>query len=56
MTGVWVPVTPVPDAILLNTGDLLENMSGGVFPATMHRVDLPCKGEREMARQQNYID
>ena len=51
LSGCWVPATPVPGSILLNTGDLLENFSGGMFPATMHRVDLPCRQEREVARQ-----
>jgi isopenicillin N synthase-like dioxygenase len=31
----WVPANPVPGAIVVNTGDLLEQWSGGYFPATV---------------------
>jgi len=37
----WIPAKPIPDTILINTGDLLELWSGGQFPATPHRVTIP---------------
>jgi 2OG-Fe(II) oxygenase superfamily len=31
----WISATPIPNTILVNTGDLLEFWSGGHFPATV---------------------
>lgn len=31
----WVAATPIKDAILLNSGQLLEIYSGGKLPATV---------------------
>ncbi|XP_037036179.1 2-oxoglutarate-Fe(II) type oxidoreductase ppzD-like [Bradysia coprophila] len=39
--GSWLPATPVPGSILVNTGDLLERWTSGYFPATKHRVIIP---------------
>lgn len=41
LDGIWVSADPVPGTILVNIGDLLEMWSGGVYPATMHRVVIP---------------
>ena len=38
VAGDWIKATPVQNGILMNVGDLLEIFSGGVFPATLHRV------------------
>lgn len=38
--GEWVSATPIKDAILLNSGQLLEIYSGGRLPATPHRVRI----------------
>jgi hypothetical protein len=35
VNGKWVPADPIPETILVNTGDLLEFWSGGLFPATV---------------------
>lgn len=37
----WISATPIPESILINTGDLLEFWSNGYFPATKHRVLIP---------------
>ncbi|KAK5174061.1 uncharacterized protein LTR77_001141 [Saxophila tyrrhenica] len=37
-SGDWVPAPYVPNSIVVNIGDLLANVSGGRFVATMHRV------------------
>ncbi|KAJ6644346.1 Proline hydroxylase buaE [Pseudolycoriella hygida] len=39
--GKWIKATPIPGTILINTGDLLEIWSSGIYPATKHRVVLP---------------
>ncbi|KAI9718834.1 MAG: hypothetical protein M1828_006523 [Chrysothrix sp. TS-e1954] len=36
--GDWIQAPTVPGAIVVNLGDLLARLSGGVFVATMHRV------------------
>jgi isopenicillin N synthase-like dioxygenase len=36
--GVWVDAPPVPDAFVVNVGDLLETWTNGEFVATSHRV------------------
>jgi isopenicillin N synthase-like dioxygenase len=41
VAGDWIAANPVKDAILVNTGDLLEFWSNGHFPATYHRVQFP---------------
>jgi isopenicillin N synthase-like dioxygenase len=36
--GLWVDAPPVPDAYVVNIGDMLELWSNGEFVATSHRV------------------
>ena len=36
--GRWVSVDPVPGALVLNVGDMMERWSGGKWKATRHRV------------------
>ncbi|KAJ6636408.1 UPF0676 protein, partial [Pseudolycoriella hygida] len=38
--GQWIAATPIKDAILLNSGQLLEIYSGGKLPATPHRIRI----------------
>jgi isopenicillin N synthase-like dioxygenase len=37
----WVPVPPLPGAVVLNIGDCLADWSGGRFVSTVHRVAPP---------------
>jgi isopenicillin N synthase-like dioxygenase len=37
-SGTWVDVPPVPGALVVNIGDMMEFWSGGAFVATSHRV------------------
>lgn len=37
-TGRWQAVEPVADAIVVNTGDLMERWTNGRFKSTLHRV------------------
>jgi len=36
--GSWKSIIAPPDALILNTGFLLEKLTNGVLPATQHRV------------------
>jgi isopenicillin N synthase-like dioxygenase len=36
--GAWLPVPAEADAVVVNTGDLLERWSNGRFRSTLHRV------------------
>lgn len=45
--GCWTSArVPAEGALLLNFGDCREVISGGVFPATLHRVLRPARGDR----------
>lgn len=33
--GTWIPVQPIKDSIVVNTGELLEYWTGGYYPATV---------------------
>lgn len=39
--GQWVPAPYIPGSIVVNIGDLMAEVSGGRFVATMHRVRAP---------------
>jgi isopenicillin N synthase-like dioxygenase len=39
--GNWISAPAIPGAVLINTGDLTERWSNGVFRSTRHRVGLP---------------
>jgi len=43
--GEWIEAPPVPGAILINIGDMMEIWTNGEFVATSHRV-RPVKAER----------
>jgi isopenicillin N synthase-like dioxygenase len=40
-SGEWVSAPYVPGSIVVNIGDLMAQVSGGRFTATMHRVRAP---------------
>lgn len=40
-SGEWISAPSIPNAILINTGDLTERWSNNVFRSTKHRVALP---------------
>ena len=37
-SGEWVPVPPVPDALVVNVGNLLTRWTAGYFRSSVHRV------------------
>lgn len=45
--GTWQPVAPDPNAVVINTGDLMERWTNGRFRSTPHRVrQTPGNPER----------
>lgn len=46
-SGDWQPVAPDPNAVVINTGDLMERWTNGKFRSTPHRVrQIPGNPER----------
>ena len=39
--GVWIPVTALPDRIVVNVGDMLERLTNKKLRSTLHRVVNP---------------
>jgi len=39
--GTWLPAPTLPGAAIVNTGDLIERWSNGLFRSTLHRVANP---------------
>ena len=50
-SGEWLAVNPPPDALVINCGDMLQRLTGGVLPSTTHRVVNP---EPERAKFPRY--
>ncbi|XP_059436404.1 protein SRG1-like [Corylus avellana] len=44
--GVWIPVNFLPDAFVVNAGDVLEILSNGLYNSVEHRVTVNTKKER----------
>ncbi len=39
--GKWIPITALPDQLVVNVGDMLERLTNGVLRSTIHRVVNP---------------
>uniref|UniRef100_A0A803NPR1 Fe2OG dioxygenase domain-containing protein n=1 Tax=Cannabis sativa TaxID=3483 RepID=A0A803NPR1_CANSA len=44
--GMWVPVKPLPDAFIVNIGDLLEIITNGIYLSNEHRAIVNSTDER----------
>ncbi|XP_043688294.1 protein SRG1-like [Telopea speciosissima] len=44
--GKWVPVKPIPNAFVVNVGDIMEIMSNGVYRSIEHRATVNSWKER----------
>ena len=53
--GQWINADPVPGTVLVNVGDLLEALTGGLFPATRHRVVVPELEWRRSTKRQSIV-
>ena len=40
--GAWLPVETEPTNLIVDSGDMLARMTGGLIPATTHRVVNPA--------------
>ncbi|KAI4313626.1 hypothetical protein L6164_026589 [Bauhinia variegata] len=36
--GIWVPVCPLPNAFVVNIGDILEIVTNGIYRSIEHRA------------------
>ena len=41
-SGEWLAVNPPPGALVINVGDMLQRLTGGLLPSTTHRVVNPA--------------
>jgi isopenicillin N synthase-like dioxygenase len=53
--GEWRFAPPVPDAVVINTGDLMERWTNGRFRSTLHRV-RPITGDRDRHSIALFVD
>ncbi len=53
--GIWRCAPPVPDAVVINTGDLMERWTNGRFRSTVHRV-RPITGARDRFSIALFVD
>nr|GMD08278.1 protein SRG1-like [Ipomoea batatas] len=44
--GMWIPVKPLPDAFVVNIGDILEILSNGIYRSIEHRAVVNSEEER----------
>ncbi|KAI5670737.1 hypothetical protein M9H77_11101 [Catharanthus roseus] len=44
--GVWLPVKILPEALVVNVGDVLEILSNGIFKSIEHRAAVNSEKER----------
>ncbi|KAI3831890.1 hypothetical protein MKX03_022262 [Papaver bracteatum] len=44
--NIWVPIIPLPNAFIVNIGDILEIMSNGIYHSVEHRATINSTKER----------
>ncbi len=44
--GTWMPITPIPNQVIADSGDMLERLTNGLIPSTTHRVMAPERVEK----------
>ncbi|KAI4313623.1 hypothetical protein L6164_026586 [Bauhinia variegata] len=44
--GMWVPVSPLPNAFIVNIGDILEILTNGIYRSIEHRATVNSEKER----------
>jgi isopenicillin N synthase-like dioxygenase len=48
--GKWIPITALPDQIVVNVGDMLQRLTNGVLKSTIHRVVNPPQEKMNTSR------
>ncbi|PHU08843.1 putative 2-oxoglutarate/Fe(II)-dependent dioxygenase [Capsicum chinense] len=43
---IWVPIKPLPNALIVNIGDMMEIVSNGVYRSIEHRAIVNSNEER----------
>ncbi|RHN42327.1 putative codeine 3-O-demethylase [Medicago truncatula] len=43
---LWIPVKPLPNAFIINVGDMLEITTNGIYQSVQHRATVNSKKER----------
>ncbi|XP_061340689.1 protein SRG1-like [Gastrolobium bilobum] len=44
--GMWVPIKPLPNAFVINVGDMLEILTNGIYRSIEHRATVNSEKER----------
>ncbi len=48
--GKWIPITALPDQLVVNVGDMMERLTNGKLKSTIHRVVNPPKEQMKSSR------
>jgi isopenicillin N synthase-like dioxygenase len=48
--GKWIPITALPNQLVVNVGDMLERLTNGVLKSTIHRVVNPAREQMNTPR------
>ena len=48
--GKWIPITALPDHVVVNVGDMMERLTNDRLKSTIHRVVNPPKEEMKNSR------
>lgn len=48
--GVWIPITALPDQIVVNVGDMLDRLTNHKLKSTIHRVVNPPREKMHLPR------
>jgi isopenicillin N synthase-like dioxygenase len=48
--GGWIPITALPDQLVVNVGDMLERLTNNKLKSTIHRVVNPPKDQLKTSR------
>ncbi|RXG52971.1 hypothetical protein Avbf_09270 [Armadillidium vulgare] len=51
----WVQAHPVPGALLVNVGDMLQKFTSGRLRATPHRVLIPEEERRKRCPRKSFV-
>ncbi|XP_028089821.1 probable 2-oxoglutarate/Fe(II)-dependent dioxygenase [Camellia sinensis] len=44
--GMWIPLKPLPNAFIVNIGDMLEMVTNGIYKSIEHRATVDSEKER----------
>lgn len=50
LDGKWIPVTALPDQIIINVGDMLDRLTNHKLKSTIHRVVNPSREKMRTSR------